>query len=322
LRHRWQTFAGGLVTAAMVIIGSQFIIHRTSWFQNWPAEIATLTTTARDPDGPSSFGPPARQSEGWPPDSYVIGKGPAVADTLLWGDSHAMAILPGLRAYVDRTGQRVVVSAHPGCPPLVNVRFYGNRFVDRCKAVNDKIFSAMSNAAIRRVVLVARWMLFADGLHYDREGGAVYRWGEETAADHDFGEILEATVKALAARGKMVVIVGPIPEQPFDVMRLMARHIAWDDPLPEEQTVQHFLESEGRVLPELARLSSSGEAAVVYPHLTLCDDRVCHYQKDGRPIYLDANHLNAVGAALLDRLYSELFVSGRNAHAALHSALN
>jgi hypothetical protein len=54
----------------------------------------------------------------------------------------------------------------------------------------------------------------------------------------------------------------------------------------------------------------------------LCDDRVCHYQKDGRPIYLDGNHLNAAGGAMLDRLYAELFVSGRDAHAASPSALH
>ncbi len=64
-------------------------------------------------------------------------------------------------------------------------------------------------------------------------------------------------MKALVDRGKAVVIVGPIPEVSFDVMGLMARHVAWGDPLPPEQTVQHFVQREKRVLPAAAEVGAA-----------------------------------------------------------------
>ncbi|HML30676.1 MAG TPA: SGNH hydrolase domain-containing protein, partial [Hyphomicrobium sp.] len=54
----------------------------------------------------------------------------------------------------------------------------------------------------------------------------------------------------------------------------------------------------------------SNNVDVVYPHLLLCDDRTCHYQKAGKPLYLDNNHLTAVGAKELAALYPAVFSFG------------
>ncbi|HML30678.1 MAG TPA: acyltransferase family protein, partial [Hyphomicrobium sp.] len=143
----WPTFAAGMATFAVVIGCSQLVSLRTNWLQGWSPEVAGLAKAERRPDRPSAFGPRAPVDQGWPADSYFVGSGSGNVDTLVWGDSHAMAILPGLRDYLERTGQRIVVAAHSGCPPLINVSFHGNHFEDRCKPANDKVFAAISNPA-------------------------------------------------------------------------------------------------------------------------------------------------------------------------------
>ncbi|MFA5955119.1 SGNH hydrolase domain-containing protein [Hyphomicrobium sp.] len=99
-----------------------------------------------------------------------------------------------------------------------------------------------------------------------------------------------------------------------------ARHVAWGDPMPEEQTMTHFSDREKRVLPLLARLAQRPNIRVVYPHLTFCDDVSCRYSKSGRPLYSDSNHLNAAGAAELGNMYADLFAAPRLI--SLHSSLN
>jgi hypothetical protein len=202
-----------------------------------------------------------------------------------------------------------VVVAHPGCPSIVNVSFSGNRLQNKCRRDNDRVFSALASPAVKRVVLVSRWKSAADQLHYDQNGHAVSIRGDKSVASHDFGPIFKASVEALLDLGKKVLIVGPIPEPSFDVPGVTARNIAWGVPLPAEQTRQQFLQDEERVLSPLAELSHRDGVRVVYPHLVLCDDRSCRYQKAGEPLYLDGNHLSAAGARELDSIYAAFFSS-------------
>ncbi|CCB64680.1 MULTISPECIES: SGNH hydrolase domain-containing protein [unclassified Hyphomicrobium] len=105
------------------------------------------------------------------------------------------------------------------------------------------------------------------------------------------------------------LIIGPVPENVFNASLAFARHRAWNEPLPQKTALSDFFERERHVLPVLAKLDAMPNVRVLYLHLLLCDELVCRYGKSGRPLYRDANHLNADGLAELASFYPKLFAS-------------
>ncbi|WP_197077585.1 acyltransferase family protein [Hyphomicrobium sp. 99] len=307
--RRWQAYAGGLIVLTILLGGTRLLIQAPHSVQTWPPEIVELGGVIERNRKPASFElPPSEQ--GWPVETHIIGsgRGAETGDALLWGDSHALAIIPGLQAYVEKAGKRVVVSAHPGCPPLIDVIFSGNRFENVCQGLNDRTLAAVLNSKIKRVLLVGRWAFFPDKMYFEN-GKATYRRGQR--GSDAFAPALEATVKTLVEHGKEVVIMGPVPEFEFNVISVAERHLAWGMALPEEQTLQTFLDRERRLLPILARLDQADGVDVIYPHLRLCEAGRCRYLKDGVPLYSDDNHLTAAGARELSNMYAEFFRSNQ-----------
>ena len=288
---RTSVFAGGLPALVAMAAISYAIIMRPNWFQRWSPDIDAMTATGRNLQPAAAFGPPVTSSVGLGPAAYQMGSGDTSIDTVLWGDSHALALLPGLDAYLKKSGRRVIVAPHPDCPPLLTVLFYDSGAGASCRGLNNATIAIAFGADIKRVILAARWAAIADNVRSDNEGKAVLgrgRGGDEGAV---FSAVLEATVRRIVEHGKEVVIIGPVPEQQFDVSTAVARHVAWGQPLPREPTLSAFLLRQDHVLPVLVRLARLPNVRVVYPHLYLCSADTCHYEKNGEPLYLDRDHL-------------------------------
>jgi hypothetical protein len=107
-----------------------------------------------------------------------------------------------------------------------------------------------------------------------------------------------------------VIIIGPVPEQQFDVKPALLRHLAWREPLPHKLTRSAFLETESKVLPLLSGLAKIPNVRVVYPDLILCAAKGCRYSNNGKPFYLDRDHLSPLGAAELGAMFAEIFDRG------------
>lgn len=154
---------------------------------------------------------------------------------------------------------------------------------------------------------MARWSAFVNSTVRDGSGNPVVH-GKSVRADGSvFVSVLEQVVSRLVAQNKEVVLVGPIPSQKFSVGPAMARHIAWDLPLPPELTLREFAEDERLVLPLLAQLATIPHVRVIYPHLSLCDPYACHYSINGKAMYSDDGHLSPDGVEALSSMFDELF---------------
>jgi hypothetical protein len=67
-----------------------------------------------------------------------------------------------------------------------------------------------------------------------------------------------------------------------------------------------------RVDPVVHMLEQAGPGLIpIRPETILCDDRVCHVEKDGRPLYIDDNHLNTEGVKLLVPLLKSVIETGQ-----------
>lgn len=297
--------AGAFATLAIAAVAAVVIV-RPGWLQNWSPEIEAMQFKRAVPVRTLGL---ARVA-GWTPGTYSTNATGSVPDTMLWGDSFAEALTPGFVDYQKKTGHDVILSASAGCPPLPGVTFHQRGGGQLCTSRNAKILKLIGASNIRRVVLVARWSVFAKTVVRDDKGHPTV-YGDQEGGDGSVLEAaLEAAVRQLVKQGREVVIIGPIPAQSFAVTPAVAKHIAWGLPLPAPLTVQDFTEEQRSVLSLLSRLDNIPKVRVAYPHTVLCGGETCPYSINGKPMYSDDAHLSPEGVAELTPLFDDIFSDG------------
>lgn len=299
-QNRWRAFAAAAVVLISIFAGAKFVAKHPAEVHTWSPEIVAVTDQNPYPLPPTAFG--AKPMSGWPVETYELGRGPDRADTLLWGDSHAVAMLPGVVDYLREHNTRMLTYVHYGCPPLINVNFYGNRFAVKCRGLNDAFLPALLTSNIKRVVLAGIWEQLGRGRFHVSASPA-----RGAVKLEPFNTIFESTVRTLLDHGKEVVIVGPLPNQNFDGAVSVARHLAWRTPLHSAETLAHFESQNASVLALFDRLGREINVHTVYPHKWLCKDASCAFIKDSVALYLDGNHLSAAGARQLAPMYAQFF---------------
>lgn len=298
-----KVFSVGAAAALATAVVAGLIVERPGWVQHWPSDIQAMqfrkTVSGR------VLG--LKRAPSWPQPTYLAGPADSELDTVLWGDSFAQALIPGFIDYQKRTGQGAILAADPGCPPLLGVAFYPGTDDARCSVHNDAVFKRLTVSPVRRVLLSARWSRYVRDVTRDGRGRPVV-YGKGGHADGAaFAVVLEGLIRRLTAQNKEVILIGPVPEQAFDVTPAIARHIAWGAPLPSVRSVEAFEAEEHFVLSLFSRLATIPHVRVVYPHLILCDGKTCPYSSAGKPLYSDAAHLSAVGAKKLSPMFDEIF---------------
>jgi peptidoglycan/LPS O-acetylase OafA/YrhL len=249
---RKTVFTSAAISTVVLVVLSVGMREKATALQGWPADIATIQF--RKTLAGSSFG--LKQAHGWPSHTYELGATAETSDTLLWGDSFAEALIPGFMQYSQQTGQEMILAGDPGCPPLPDLAFYKRENGNVCTRHNAAVLKKALGPTIKRVVIAACWSCLAGGIGRDSSGRpAIVGRGSGHEDGRAFASTFEALVKRLAEHDKKVVIVGPVPQQKFDVAEAIARHIAWSAPLPPELTFSEFLQQKSRVLPVFERLA-------------------------------------------------------------------
>lgn len=222
---------------------------------------------------------------------------------LLWGDSHADAVLPAVADAARREGRTGLFAGGHSCPPLLDVTTPS----PQCRAFNASVMALAARPEIREVILEARWAKYAEGSSYGYEPhGRVVLLDDGMSAGQDnhavFARGLERTVKALA--GKKVVIVASVPEIGWPVPAVLAREklAAETQILPPSEDA--YFDRQKFVMAILARLERDEGVQVVYPHEVLCRDGRCAVALNGIPLYRDEHHLSVFGARQLTPLFS------------------
>ncbi|HZP76291.1 MAG TPA: acyltransferase family protein [Pseudolabrys sp.] len=247
------------------------------------------------------------------PPSCKFGAAGAAPEFAVWGDSHAESLRAAFDAAANKAGRTGVFFGTAGCIPELGVdRPHGG-----CDGVNELVADYLvSTASIRTIILSGRWGLWADGTAYKNEPGAGARLVLTTASGAvidnraGFSAGVERAVAKLRAAGKQVWLVGPIPEIGYNVPRSLYLNSLGVLPAVDiRPTRAEFNARQSAVLPLLARLADQYHAHVVWPHSVLCDDRLCQVAKDGRPIYVDDQHLTRPAALSLSPLFDPIFTA-------------
>ena len=229
-------------------------------------------------------------------------------DVLVWGDSHADAVTPGVVAWAQRRGWSVREAAQGGCPPLVGVRVrLLNGFGLDCPGAAAQVLREIAaDPKLKLVVLAARWPLYRDAPpFYDVNSPRVQM--EQVGAPGvrpPLSTPLRATLDVIAASAPhaQILIIGPVPELTFLPPECLAQaihlhgepSICWSAPASLPLARARPAQAQIR-----AALADHSAVRAIFPADRLCSAETCRTALGGRLIYFDDDHLSASGARAL-----------------------
>ncbi len=231
-------------------------------------------------------------------------------DVLVWGDSHADAVTPGVFAWGRGRGLSARQATRSGCPPLTDVRVMIGRVGDdpTCRAANRQLLQEIAaNPDLKLIVLSARWPLYEDARPaYDPDAGPVHLEDALAASHRPFavGPALTRTLDAIRATGTgaQVVVIGPVPELPFSVPNCVAeaRQLHRDEAGCATSRADLPLARARPLEAELRRVVATRPfARAVFPTASLCAQDRCVAIRGPTMLYFDDDHLSVAGAQQL-----------------------
>lgn len=196
---------------------------------------------------------------------------------VLWGDSHAAALYPGLRASQRNDNFRIAQFSTSRCPPIIGYVSANPRLHNpQCFPVNRLVLSRIEALRPKAVIMTAYWSI------YDPEG-------------------LEVTLNALTRIGvEHIVVVGDVP-----IWRALPSRVVLDlSRQDDSQTLPTRVTSDLFVLPResdlaVARSARSASASFVSLLDGLCDGTTCLAMVNGYLAFSDRDHLSPPGAEMV-----------------------
>ncbi|MCF7531474.1 acyltransferase family protein [Pseudomonas petrae] len=232
------------------------------------------------------------------------GNADAAPSHLIWGDSHAAALWPGVRIAAEQAHVPVWLASMSGCPPLVSTATS-----KRCQDFNALNVERVRTQKIPAVTLAARWSLYIYGLEGGDKGYVLLK--RESIAQNQayFADALKAQVAELRAAGAQVWLFKEVPQQRKGAIERLSslarvgRSAAQvGRPLVELDARQAFIN-------QLFASLSEADAGVhlIDPKPLLCEGGLCPAEVDGRSLYKDEDHLSDLGGEKMQPLFTPIF---------------
>ena len=206
--------------------------------------------------------------ETYPPALVAIGKRDVSPDFILWGDSHAAAIITGIDSVAREAGHGGFFLNRQHGLQRARTEFY-QPVIDWLSTRND----------LTTVILVQRWAL---------------RFG-----DPQMRKLMTETCRQLHAAGKRVLIFNQPAEFSFDVTQFRAKaKILGTEPRPPVVPIDQYMFVQRHSREVFDKITANGWAEVLpYDKVFL---RGNHYigTNDDVLLYMDSNHLSPLGVTM------------------------
>ncbi|MBW0003871.1 MAG: acyltransferase [Hyphomicrobiales bacterium] len=204
---------------------------------------------------------------------------------ILWGDSHAMHLYPGLRPAFEKKGYALGVLTASACAPILGYRTPER---PKCTAFNAAALQAILSLEPRLVILSARW-----------------------PTDDASVALLDRTSTQLTEAGIKVAIIGESPLYKIDVPLIVAKRLqAYDESRTargELDLESGFLQWSDRVLS--ARFAGHKDVKFISVVDALCPRMDCPLtDEEGTPVHFDTAHLTKEGSILFAKVLTPLIL--------------
>lgn len=220
----------------------------------------------------------------------IIGEEPNV---VIWGDSFAMHLVPGLSV----NNKKLAQITRSSCGPMVGLakfsKKYNSVWAKKCIEFNDIALDYIKNhQSITHVVLstaLGGYVNFTEGEYYTYQGPVEASYKLLT-------DSLRKTILELKKLNVTPIVVSPPPKSGFNVGECLERKYGTLLLLRENcdisyPTYQQHQKLVNEILKEIEK-----ESNVIWLKDYLCGNETCEVYKNGTFIYRDGGHLSIEGS--------------------------
>jgi hypothetical protein len=220
----------------------------------------------------------------------------AKADVVVWGDSHALALLPAYERIAAERNVRVHAAAHSACRPLLDATSRSETPLRRqaCVDFNRAAVEAIDAIDPALVILNAYWS-------YPDLDIAASPDDASANGTPPFEAAFERSLRAIDAGRRKICVIGDVPTLDYVMPYAysMARRRGIDPGFVAPQSAEAYLEHR-QLDGYLGELQGRHGFALVDLKGVLCQGPSCAVvTPDGRSVYRDNNHLSIAGAELV-----------------------
>lgn len=208
---------------------------------------------------------------------------------LLWGDSHAISLAPGLYESARVNGMKVFQITYSSTAPLLNFSTGGvHGLRDRSPARNAAVIDFVSRHEVQDVVLAAMWEAYLD--------------------DPTMQSCLQDTIESLEQAGANVTLVWDVGRHSTDPPRSLA-YASWsgDVTAVPEISIDQLHAQRKRFRRCIEGLTSMGVRTIDPADVFVTDDGSWPMQHRGQLLYRDEHHLTVYGGQCTRPLFDRWF---------------
>jgi peptidoglycan/LPS O-acetylase OafA/YrhL len=296
----WASLALTFLGVGMIIKETDGLIQRYS-----PEVRAILKARERNEDFPTEI------KENWSPESAPIygdkSQAPSIA---LWGDSHAHALMPWLDKRAKEARRAVKLLSMDGQIPVPGLVVRGEHDEDRMRCVNESMKLILESNTIDTVILHARWAFYLEGYneaaHEKNPTNVVSYHGQpqQTQAEREafYANQIREGISQLLQAGKKVALIYPVPEARINIPDFLARELIEGRPLVESISLPSFAERQRQPMAVLESIPDHPKLVRIKPHERLMNNEQLTVLSDGKPLYIDDDHLSVAGLDFIEDL--------------------
>lgn len=220
-------------------------------------------------------------------------------EVLVWGDSYAMHIVPGL--ITSNPEIKMIQHTMSVCGPFMDIapvsRAYTKIWAEKCIDFNDQVFRHLENLpSVKYVVLSSPFIQYLNYHGFN----LVDRNGDEITDNDTAYSYMKKTLEQVKALGKVPVVFSITPQNGSDIGRCLRNSFAFKSSLAEcniTESDSHKYRS--KVYNFLKRIDQSYN--VIWLDEALCENSQCKSYAGDVFIYRDDGHLSIEGSQWLGK---------------------
>jgi peptidoglycan/LPS O-acetylase OafA/YrhL len=209
---------------------------------------------------------------------------------MVWGDSHAMMIVPGVDAACRNFGISGIQATYSATPPLLGFIFHGSRYGLGAEGprFNRAVVKTILERPVRLVVIAAHWENYADST--------------------DFEQCLRETVDAITSAGIPVCLMLDVPSHPTPIPEALARRAIFGLGTADLVVSDREYQVQNRLANDIIRRVAGNRVVILDPREIMTDSSGNWVAElGGEALYEDSSHLSGAGARRLVPLFERLF---------------
>lgn len=233
------------------------------------------------------------------------------------GDSHSAAIVTAIEYAYSFREVSVLHWGFNACPTMLGVRHQNKRF-SRCAQFNANVLAALkSEHRDVPVIIINRWSAYLKGpSQYEDNAGIRFINFEDGETEEgfriNFQNALTKSLCDIKSSGRNVYLMLPIPEMPYSVPNHMARKAMMTGRgVDAIISVSEYDQRNNETISLLTTVANQCGVTILDPKPYFCRNDLCIGSINGRPLYVDNNHLSEYGNKLLVPLINDVAVDAR-----------